>query len=150
MTEKAFRKWVKEAFARAKKIDRLEAAKMVLGGWAAHASPCSDFWMPHEFARFLEKPGNERMLDAFESAKFNSRGVHNVDPTMQADKKLADQYEQMAEQADRFGYAGLARAMRSLAKTTMHIARLDKEEHDLATIEAKILREEKEASKSDE
>lgn len=148
--EKAFRKWVKETFALAKKIDRLEAAKMVLGGVAIHAPKCSDFWMPHAFAQLMEQPGNEQMLTAFQSAKFNSRGVHNVDPTMQADQELADQYEQQAQQADRFGYLGLARAMRNLAKSTMDIARLDKEEHDMAEIERRILREEKAASKSED
>lgn len=148
--EKAFRKWAKETFALAKKIDRLEAAKMVLGGVAIHAPECSDFWMPHAFAQLMEKPGNEQMLTAFQSAKFNSRGVYNVDPTMQADQKLADQYEQQAQQADRFGYLGLARAMRNLAKSTMDIARLDKEEHDMAEIERRILREEKAASKSED
>ncbi len=148
--EKRFRKWVKEAFALAQKIDRLEAAKMVLGGVAIHAPECSDFWMPHELANLLENPENGQMLSAFQSAKFNSRGVYNVDPTMQADQKLADQYEQQAQQADRFGYIGLARAMRNLAKSTMDMARLDKEEHDMAEIERRILREEKAASKSED
>ena len=148
--EKRFRKWVKEAFSLAKKIDRLEAAKMVLGGVAIHAPECSDFWMPHAFAQLMEKPGNGQMLAAFQSAKFNSRGVYNVDPTMQADQKLADQYEQKAQQADRFGYLGLASAMRNLAKSTMDMARLGKEEHDMAEIERRILREEKAASKSDD
>lgn len=148
--EKRFRKWVKEAFALAKKIDRLEAAKMVLGGVAIHAPECSDFWMPHAFAQLMERPGNEQMLNAFESAKFNSRGVYWVDKTMKADRELADQYEQKALQADRFGYLGLARAMRNIAKSTMYMARLDKEEHDRAEVENRILREEKTASKPDD
>lgn len=139
-----FNEWVEEAFALARAGDRLESAKMVLGSVVVHAPQVSDFWMPHEVAQLMERPENASMLRAFESAKHNSRGIHWFDKTMKEDQDLATQYRKKAEQADRFGYLGLANAMRNVAKSTMHFARLGKEEHNRTTAFYKAIQEEKE------
>ena len=138
-----FRNWVEEAFSKAKELDRLQAAKSVLGHVFSNSPEVSDFWMPHEVAELMEEPGNEQMLRSFETAIFNSRGAHWVDPTLKADRDLAEQYECKAQQADRFGYLGVARAMRNLAKTTMDLAQLGKESSDQRDTLYKALLEEK-------
>ena len=138
-----FRNWVEVAFSKAKELDRLKAAKSVLGHVFSHSPEVSDFWMPHEVAELMEESGNEQMLRSFETAIFNSRGAHWVDPTLKADRDLADQYEEKAQRAERFGYLGIARAMRNLAKTTMDIARQGKESSDQRDTLYKALLEEK-------
>ncbi|MBR0506606.1 MAG: hypothetical protein IJJ84_14500, partial [Kiritimatiellae bacterium] len=80
---------------------------------------------------------------SFETAIFNSRGAYWVDPTLKADRDLADRYEHKAQRAERFGYLGIARAMRNLAKTTMDFARQGKEFDDRRKVLYKAQHEEK-------
>ena len=111
-----FRKWVKEAFAIAKKMDRLSSAKRVLARVLVSPPRAADgFWMEHAIAKEIEKKGNEAMLHAYGIALYNSRGVHVVDKSGKEDKELAKKYLDMADAAENYRYNGIARELRTLA-----------------------------------
>lgn len=127
-----FKRWTRKVFSQARKLDRLIPAQIVLGQMLIHAPRDPDgFWMHRVIADFLCKRGNERMLENFRMAKFNSRGVHSVDPTGKADRKLAEDYDQLAISAETEGYIALGRKMRQLAATYRQEAEEIVEEHEL-------------------
>ena len=112
-----FRKWVKEAFAIARKMDRLSIAKRVLARALVNPPKADDgLWMEHTIAKEMEKKGNEAMLHAYGIALYNSRGVHVVDKSGQEDKELAKKYLDMADAAENYQYNGIARELRTLAE----------------------------------
>ena len=111
-----FKSWVKKVISVAKREDRLSSTKGVLGRMFINAiNKGEDFWLPHEVAKLMEKKGNDRMLHSFGVAMFNSRGVHYVDKAGKADSELSARYEKMADEAEGFGYIGLAREVRHIA-----------------------------------
>jgi len=111
-----FNRWVKKVLSVAKKEDRLSSAKGVLGKMFINAvNKGEDFWLPHEIARLMEKKGNDRMLRSFKVAMLNARGLHAVDKTGKEDVELAAKYEKMADEAEGFGYNGIAREVRQVA-----------------------------------
>lgn len=127
---KKFNEWVRYAFREAHNLDRLTSAKRTLARAMIHAPKATDgFWMPHEIAKLLEKPSNETMLDAYGLAWFNSRGVHWVDKEMKEDKELYAKYMKMAEEAEEYGYVGLARTMRGLANSILNNARRENDDN---------------------
>ena len=112
----AFRNWVKEAFAMARKMDRLSCAKRVLARTLIYSPKAADgFWMVHAIAKEMEKKGGEVMLHAYGVALYNSRGVHMVDKSGKEDKELAKKYLNMADAAENYQYNGIARELRTLA-----------------------------------
>lgn len=128
--EKKFNAWVRYVFREARKMDRLMPAKRTLARAMIHAPNASDgFWLPHEIAKLMEKPGNETMLDAYDVAWFNSRGVHWVDKEMKEDKELHAKYMKMAEEAEEYGYVGLAKTMRGLARSILDMVRRENEDN---------------------
>lgn len=125
-----FNAWVRYVFREARKMDRLTPAKRTLARAMIHAPMAADgFWLPHEIAKLMEKPSNETMLNAYDVAWFNSRGVHWVDKEMKEDKKLHAKYMKMAEEAEEYGYVGLAKTMRSLASSILDMARRENEDN---------------------
>ena len=138
-----FSQWVKKVLSIAKKEDRLSSAKGVLGRMFFTAvNKGEDFWLPHDIARLMEKKGNDRMLRSFEVAMFNSRGVHHVDKTGKDDAELAAKYEKMADEAEEFGYNGLAREVR-------HVASYIREDWERYNVEDKSLTAYFDANKED-
>lgn len=116
--ESKFKYWVKRAFASARKMDRLTMAKATLANVLIYAPEDKDgFWLPRKVADLLEKKGNETMLTHYGNAWFNSRGVHHVDRSGEADEKLAKKYDDMAEAAEAEGYVNLAVEMRRLSQS---------------------------------
>ena len=112
-----FIRWTRRVLSVGRKEDRLSSTKGVLGRmFFAAVGKGGDFWLPHEMAALMEKKGNDRMLRSFGVAMFNSRGVHDFDKTGKEDSELAAKYETMAEEAEGFGYNGLAREVRRVAK----------------------------------
>lgn len=129
-----FKGWVKKVLSVAKKEDRLSSTKGVLGRMFFNAvNKGEDFWLPHEIAKLMEKKGNVRMLRSFEVAMFNSRGVHHVDKTGKDDAELAAKYEKMADEAEGFGYNGLAREVRHIANIIKEDWKRSKNEDDSLT-----------------
>jgi hypothetical protein len=129
-----FKHWVKKVLSIAKKDDRLSSTKGVLGRMFINAvNKGEDFWLPHEIAMLMEKKGNSRMLRSFGIAMFNSRGVYFVDKTGKEDAKLAEKYEKMADEAEGFGYCGLAREVRRIATSIKEDWKRFKDEDDVLT-----------------
>ena len=142
---KAFMRWTRYVFAKSRKIDRLIPAQMILAYAIQRGAPADadGFWMPHEIAAFMERKNNQKMLDSFGTAVFNSRGVYFVDKTMKADKDLARKYERQAEQAEEYGYVGLARIMRHQADLVMRMARENNEEDKVREVYYDVNRNER-------
>lgn len=129
-----FKRWVKKVLFVAKKEDRLSSTKGVLGRMFINAvNKGEDFWLPHEIAMLMEKKGNSRMLHSFEVAMFNSRGAHFVDKTGKEEAQLAEKYEKMADEAEGFGYCGLAREVRRIATSIKEDWKRFKDEDDVLT-----------------
>ena len=146
-----FGRWVKKVLSKAKKEDRLSSTKSVLGRMFFNAiGKGDDFWLPHEIASLMEKKGNDGMLHSFEVAMFNSRGVYAVDKTGKEDATLAAKYEKMADEADGFGYNGLARVVRHVANYIKEDWKLSKNEDNTLTAYFDANKEDMEQSRIEE
>lgn len=146
-----FNLWVKKVLSVAKKEDRLSATKGVLGKMFVKAvNKGDDFWLPHDIARLMEKKGNDRMLHSFEMAMFNSRGVYDVDKTGKKDAELAAKYEKMADDAESFGYNGIARKVRHLAESIRDDWMRSKDEDDALTAYFDVNKEDCDQSRIEE
>ena len=142
---KTFMRWTKSVFAKSRKIDRIIPAQIILACAIKRGAPSDTdgFWMPHEIAAFMERKSNQKMLDSYGTAVFNSRGVYFVDKSMKADKELAGKYERQAEQAEEYGYVGLARVMRHQADLVMRMARENNEEDKIRDVYYDVKRKER-------
>ena len=76
----------------------------------------SDLWIDHAAAEALNANDAEKMRDGFYLELINSRGVHWVDPTGEAERDLAAQYRQKAEDVENAGYPRLAVTLKDLAE----------------------------------
>ena len=56
------------------------------------------------------------MRDSFRLGIYNSRGMHEVDPTGKPERELAEQYRQKAEAVENAGYHRFAGTLRKLAE----------------------------------
>ena len=142
-----FKRWVKVVFAKARKMDLIRPARMVLAHVLIHAPADADgFWMPHEVAELMEMRTNVDMLESYRIAKFNSRGVQFVDKGMKKDLASADQCRKMAEEAEEQGYGHIAEMMRELAEEIQAMAHQWQDEDALRVARFEALKAERRIS----
>ena len=94
----------------------LEIAMTMLGHSLVHVPPNPDgLWIHRSAAAALNAKDAADMRDGFRTELFNSRGAHWVDPTGNAERKLAEQYRGQAEAVENAGYHRLAATLKELA-----------------------------------
>lgn len=68
-------------------------------------------------AEALNDRDAEDMRTGYRSGIYNARGVHWVAPSGQAEKELAEDFRQKADEVENAGYQRLAKTLRDLAGT---------------------------------
>ena len=93
-----------------------EVARLRIGELFIHAPADPDgLWIHHAVADALNAKQAESMREGYRSGRFNSRGIHRVDPQGRPEKALANRYKSQAEEAENAGYQRLAQTLRDLA-----------------------------------
>ncbi len=73
-------------------------------------------WIDHAAAEALNANDAEKMRGGFYLEVINSRGAHWVDPSGKAERELAAQYRQKAENLENAGYSRLAVTLKDLSE----------------------------------
>lgn len=86
-------------------------------GQAAFHSPADEdgFFIDREVAKYLQSDVDGAMLSGYHSEAINSRGVHYVDYTGEAEFKIEESYIVKAKAADENGMFRLAETIRNIA-----------------------------------
>ncbi len=108
--------WLSSVRAECQETGHLEIAMEMTGRVLVHVPPDADgLWIDRAAADVLNTADNRDVLRGFVTELYNSRGVHVVDRTGQADRNLAAKYREKADAADNAGYPRLALSLRQLA-----------------------------------
>ncbi len=73
-------------------------------------------WIHRAVAKELDDRENGDMRESFRNGKYNSRGVYQVIPTAEPEKKLAEKFRNQAEDVENAGFSRFAVTLRKLAK----------------------------------
>jgi hypothetical protein len=113
----AFKSWINIVKKECLESGHLEIALIMVGHVLIYAPPDPDgLWMHRSVAEVLNAKDAEDIRDGFRTELYNSRGVHSIDPTGNAERELAKKYSQKAEAIEDAGYHRLAIVLRDLAK----------------------------------
>lgn len=113
-----FSSWLQSVKEACKKSGHLEVAMIHVGEVLIHCPADEDgLWINRMAANALNAPDAEDMRSGYRTGRFNSRGVHWVDPSAKPEKEFANDYRQKAENVEDEGFHRLAVTLRSLAKS---------------------------------
>jgi len=108
--------WLESVKKKCLETGHLERALTMLGHVLTHVPPASDgLWIDRSAAAILNAKDAGDIRDGFRTERYNSRGVHSVDPTGQSERKIAEKYRNQAEAVEIAGYNRLATTLRELA-----------------------------------
>ncbi|HHI1837692.1 TPA: hypothetical protein ACP4YJ_000363 [Enterobacter cloacae] len=111
-----FTKWLEKVKEYATESDHLEIALSKIGEVLINAPSDPDgLWINRAIASALNDRDAESMREGYRRGTYNSRGAHWVDPTGQAERKLADTFRKKAEAVEDAGYQRFAVTLRVLA-----------------------------------
>lgn len=111
-----FTKWLEKVKEYATESDHLEIALSKIGEVLINAPSDPDgLWLNRAIASALNDRDAESMREGYRRGTYNSRGAHWVDPTGQAERKLADTFRTKAEAVENAGYQRFAVTLRVLA-----------------------------------
>lgn len=111
-----FEKWIDAVMQSAKESGHLEVALHRVGSVLIHSPADQDgLWLHRSVAAMLNRDDMVDLRRGFALAIYNSRGTHLVDPTGEAEKKLARGYDHKAEEVENAGYFRLAATLREIA-----------------------------------
>jgi hypothetical protein len=111
-----FSRWLHEVEEKCNESGHLTVAKSLIGKVLIHTPPDpTGLWIHKAVAKVLDKLNSETMLREFINGKYNSRGMHFVDPTGTPEKALSEHYQQQADQLEIAGYSRFAHNLRVLA-----------------------------------
>ena len=108
--------WLETVKAVCTESGHLEVALDTIGQVLIYAPPDPDgLWIHHSAATVLNAKDAEKMRSGYVTGLYNSRGVHTVDPTGQAERDIAAIYKMKADEVESHGYHRLADALKELA-----------------------------------
>jgi len=111
-----FSTWLQRVKAICTESGHLEVALINIGKVLIHCpSDKNGLWIIHTVADALNARDAEDMRHGFSMGKFNSRGVHHVDPTGKPERELANQYREKAKDVENAGYQRFAVTLREMA-----------------------------------
>jgi hypothetical protein len=115
-SEEHFTIWLQHVKAICSESGHLEAALSYIGEVLVHApADPSGLWLHRAVATALNGREEKTMRSGFETATYNLRGVHCVDPTGTPERLLAEQFRSKAEEIENAGFHRLAVTLRGLA-----------------------------------
>jgi hypothetical protein len=113
-----FSNWLQKVKEICTESGHLDVALIQVGQVLIHCPPDSDLlWIDRAVAKALNAKDAEVMRSGFSTGLFNSRGIYHVDPSGQAERKLAAVYRQKAEDVENAGYQRLAVTLRGISKS---------------------------------
>lgn len=113
-----FNLWLESVKKACSESGHLEVALIHVGSVLIHCpSDPNGLWIHNAAASALNARDAEQMRQGFETAIFNSRGVHWVNSTAQPERDLARKYRQQANDVENAGYQRLAASLRQVADT---------------------------------
>jgi hypothetical protein len=125
-----FNSWLDTVKTKCEQSGHLEVALSTIGKVLIYYIPDPDGLCIHKaLAEALNADDAEKMRNGFRIGIFNSRGVHEVDPTGKPEKELAAKYRQQAEEVENAGYYRFAITLKSLSDSYDHEAERIIEEH---------------------
>ena len=116
-SEESFTEWLQNVKASCIESGHLKVALANIGEVLIHAPPDpKGLWIHRAVAKELNGRENDEMRDSFRRGRYNSRGVHSVDPTGKPERKLAEQFRNKAKEVENAGFHRFADTLRSLAE----------------------------------
>lgn len=115
-SEEHFNEWLQRVKQLCTESDRLEVALITIGEVLIHAPANPDgLWIHRAVATALNDREADELRDGFGTGMYNSRGVHEVDPTGKPERELAEQFRNKAEEIENAGFHRFAVTLRDLA-----------------------------------
>ena len=115
-SEECFTEWLHNVQVSCSKSGHSDAALSHIGQVLIHTLPDSDgLWINRIVATALNDRAADKMRNGFRIAKYNSRGVHWVDPTGTPERALAELFRGNAEDIENAGFLRFAITLRELA-----------------------------------
>lgn len=113
-----FKRWLERVKEVCIESGHLEVAFINIGEALIYAPAEEDgLWINKTVAGALNDRYSKEMREGFRTALYNSRGVHNVDPSGKPEMDLAERYEIKAEEVENAGFHRLAISLRSLSES---------------------------------
>jgi len=110
--------WMSVVSAECKKYSIESLAMNYFGQAAFHAPKDKDgFFIEKKVARYLQSDKEGHALSGFYTEAINSRGVHSIDVTGQAEFGIETEYKEKATAADGAGMFRFADTLRKIART---------------------------------
>lgn len=110
--------WLEAVKKKCSESGHLEIAMTMVGHVLVHvpADP-GGLWIHRSAAAALNSKDAGDIRNGFRAELFNSRGVHQVDPTGRPERQLAEKYRGLAEAIEGAGYHRVATMLRELAES---------------------------------
>ena len=112
-----FSRWLAQAKAICDGSGHLEVALNNIGQVLIYCPPDPDgLWIHRSVAEELSDEKAEEMRRGYNTAVFNSRGAHVIDPTGKPERKLANHWKKNADDVENAGYHRFATSLRRVAE----------------------------------
>lgn len=116
--EDSFTAWIHKVEEICKASGHLGVAQSVIGGYLINSpEDKSGLWINKTVAKTLDRNGSVSMRSGYGRGVYNSRGVHAVDETGEAEASLRDKWRDRADKVESLGFLNLAVSLRELAET---------------------------------
>ena len=131
-SKEKFTSWLQQMKTISTNSGHLDVAMTTFGGVLIHSPPSpSALWIHPIIAEALNCKDAEHGRNGYRTAKFNSRGVHRVDPTGKPEEELATQFREKADSVENAGFHRFATTLRDLASTYEREAEMIRSEHSV-------------------
>ena len=115
-SEERFTEWLQRVKLLCTESGHLEVALINIGEVLIHAPADPDgLWIHRAVATELNDREADKLRDGFRTGTYNSRGIHEVDPSGKPEKELAEQFRNKAEEIENTGFQRFAVTLQGLA-----------------------------------
>lgn len=126
------KKWIEDVKKKSRIEDCYEIAMLTLGRVSFYAPKNSDGFFIHEsVAEMLDDRDAENQRRGYDEQVHNSRGVHWVDSTGSEEERIALEWEQRADEAEKRSFIRFAYSLRSIAKSFRRDGERNVAEHNV-------------------
>ena len=116
--EDNFTAWIHKTEQICETSGHLNIAQSVIGGYLINSpEDKSGLWINKTVAKTLDRNDSVSMRSGYGRGVYNSRGVHAVDETGEAEASLRDKWQNRADKIESLGFINLAASLRELAET---------------------------------
>ena len=118
INKKQFNEWTKKAVTLAKKEDRLDITKYLIGKMLFYSpADLEGLWINNTVASYINQDDNEKVREGYTIEAFNSIGVINYDGTGSVYDNLADEYKNKAHELEKHSYDIFAKCLYEYSKS---------------------------------